>query len=45
LKGFKEANYFWALVFAGAINQVSCAVRAVNLVIFDGFFVSDAAFF
>jgi hypothetical protein len=45
LKGFKETNYFRALMFAVTINQVGSAVRAVYFVIFDGFFVTYAAFF
>jgi hypothetical protein len=45
LKGFKETNYFWALMLAMTINQVSSAVRAVYFVIFDCFFVTYAAFF
>jgi hypothetical protein len=34
LKGFKEADYIGALIYAGIVNQVSCSVWAVDFVAF-----------
>jgi len=34
LKGFEEADYIGALIYAGIINQVSCSVWAVDFVAF-----------
>jgi hypothetical protein len=44
LKGFKEAYYIWALVYAVIVNQVSCSIWAVDFVAFIGFFVPYTAF-
>jgi hypothetical protein len=34
LKGFKEADYIGALIYAVIVNQVSCSVWAVDFVAF-----------
>ena len=45
LKRFEKAYYFFALIYAVAVDKVSCSVRAVNLVAFRGFLVADATCF
>jgi hypothetical protein len=45
LKGFKEADYIGALIYAVIVDQVSCSVWAVDFVTFHSFLVADAAFF
>ena len=40
-----ETDYIWALVYAGTVNQVCCAVGTVDFVAFLGFLVAFAALF
>jgi hypothetical protein len=44
LERLYETDYVWALIYAVAVNQVSCAVWAVDFVTFQGSLVAYATF-
>jgi hypothetical protein len=34
LERLHETNYFWTLIYAGTVNQMSCTIWAVDFVAF-----------
>jgi hypothetical protein len=39
-----ETDHNWTLIYAGTINQVGCAIGAVDFVTLESFLVAFAAF-